>query len=134
MEYRRTIRFADTDAAGVVYFANLLSVCHEAYEASIAASGIDLRSFFSASSTAVPILHADIEFFRPVFCGDTIVVKLTSQRLSESEFSVTYNIVKSGEDRSIARATTRHACIDAQKRRRQPLPEDLDRWVLANSP
>ena len=45
-EYPRTIRFADTDAAGVVYFAQILSICHEAYEASLQASGIELRQFF----------------------------------------------------------------------------------------
>ncbi|MBD2021122.1 1,4-dihydroxy-2-naphthoyl-CoA hydrolase, partial [Leptolyngbya sp. FACHB-36] len=42
--YSRTVRFSDTDAAGVVYFASALSICHEAYEASLAAVGVDLRS------------------------------------------------------------------------------------------
>ncbi|MDJ0549913.1 MAG: 1,4-dihydroxy-2-naphthoyl-CoA hydrolase, partial [Microcystis aeruginosa] len=32
MSYERLIYLADTDAAGVVYFAHLLSICHEAYE------------------------------------------------------------------------------------------------------
>ena len=30
--YYYTVRFQDTDAAGVVYFANVLRICHEAYE------------------------------------------------------------------------------------------------------
>ena len=38
--YHRTIRFADTDAAGVVFFPNYLTICHEAYEESLAAAGI----------------------------------------------------------------------------------------------
>ena len=45
--YTRSIRFHETDAAGVVYFANVLVLCHEAYEASLAAAGIDLGEFFS---------------------------------------------------------------------------------------
>jgi len=32
--YSRTVHFADTDAAGVVFFANFLAICHEAYEES----------------------------------------------------------------------------------------------------
>jgi len=48
--YRRTIRFADTDAAGVVFFPNYFSICHEAYEESLAADGIEFQSF-SASTT-----------------------------------------------------------------------------------
>ena len=42
--YHRTIRFKDTDAAGVVYFANILAICNEAYEESLEASGIDFRN------------------------------------------------------------------------------------------
>ena len=41
--YSRTIHFADTDAAGVVYFARYLSICHEAYEEALAAAGIDMK-------------------------------------------------------------------------------------------
>ena len=37
--YERTIHFADTDAAGVVFFANYLRLCHEAYEEALAAAG-----------------------------------------------------------------------------------------------
>jgi 1,4-dihydroxy-2-naphthoyl-CoA hydrolase len=52
--YNRTVRFQDTDAAGVVYFANVLSMCHEAYEASLAASGINLKSFFNNPTVLFP--------------------------------------------------------------------------------
>jgi len=30
--YGRTIRFQETDAAGVIYFSNVLVLCHEAYD------------------------------------------------------------------------------------------------------
>ncbi|MEM6398800.1 MAG: thioesterase family protein, partial [Cyanobacteria bacterium P01_D01_bin.116] len=60
--YNRTIRFQDTDAAGVVYFANVLAICHEAYEASLESLGIDIKQFFTNSSTAFPIIHADVDF------------------------------------------------------------------------
>ena len=45
--YRRIVHFQDTDAAGVVYFVNVLAICHEAYEASLAAFDINLKVFFS---------------------------------------------------------------------------------------
>lgn len=43
--YKRIIRFQDTDAAGVVYFANILAMGHEAYEASLNQVEINLKSF-----------------------------------------------------------------------------------------
>jgi 1,4-dihydroxy-2-naphthoyl-CoA hydrolase len=72
--YHRTIRFSDTDAAGVVYFAKVLSICHEGYEASLAASGINLHSFFNNETVAIPIIHASVDFWRPMFCGDSIII------------------------------------------------------------
>jgi 1,4-dihydroxy-2-naphthoyl-CoA hydrolase len=75
-EYQRQVRLSDTDAAGVVYFANGLQICHEAYEAFLTAAGVDLRSFFSGQTMAVPVVKAEIGFRRPLYVGDALVVQL----------------------------------------------------------
>lgn len=129
--YSRTIHFQDTDAAGVVYFANVLSICHEAYEASLAASGIDLKQFFRITETAVPIIHASVDFYRPLFCGDRILVQLMPQQQGEDEFQVAYEIfLAEASDRSAAKAMTRHVCIDPATRSRKPLSKELVQWLL----
>ncbi|WP_235656574.1 acyl-CoA thioesterase, partial [Fischerella thermalis] len=91
--YHRTVRFQDTDAAGVVYFANVLTICHEAYEESLEASGINLKEFFSNPTVAFPIVHANVDFFRPMFCGDKLIVSLMPQKLSIEKFEINYEIV-----------------------------------------
>ncbi len=45
--YQRTVRFAEVDGAGFVFFAKYLELCHEAYEASLLRSGIELRTCLS---------------------------------------------------------------------------------------
>ncbi len=60
--YHRTIHFPDTDAAGVVFFANYLSICHEAYEEALAAAGVEMRSFFTASGVVVPITKSNADY------------------------------------------------------------------------
>ena len=90
--YQRTIHFRDTDAAGVVYFANVLSMCHEAYEASLQASGIHLRTFFSDRHRAIPIVHSSVDFFQPMFCGETYSIELVPALVKPSEVSITYQI------------------------------------------
>ncbi len=129
--YTRTIHFQDTDAAGVVYFANVLAICHEAYEASLSASGIDLRSFFSNSAIAIPIVHANIDFQRPMFCGDIVQVQLAPNSCGDSEFEVSYRIAQTpGEaSKTLARALTRHVCIIPTTRRRQALPDEMVGWL-----
>ena len=133
--YDRTIYFRDTDAAGVVYFANGLSICHEAYEASLAASGIELKSFFRGGAIAVPITHASIDFFKPMFCGDRIVVSLVKTLLSPDSFQIEYQLffdLESDEKKAIARALTKHVCIDSITRKRCNLSQDLKKWIELN--
>ncbi|MCU0543822.1 MAG: acyl-CoA thioesterase [Oscillatoriaceae cyanobacterium Prado104] len=128
--YTRTVRFQDTDAAGVVYFANVLVVCHEAYEASLAASSINLKIFFSNPELAIPIIHASVDFYRPMFAGDRLIVQLTPKQVSSSEFEIAYEVF-AGEvaAKGAAKALTKHVCIDATSRTRKPLSEELMNWL-----
>ncbi|MGD1908912.1 MAG: acyl-CoA thioesterase [Leptolyngbyaceae cyanobacterium] len=130
--YHRTIRFQDTDAAGVVYFANVLSICHEAYEAALADAGIELQAFFGKGEIAVPIVHADIDFRQPFHCGDRIAVHLTATAMDEHRFAVQYEIIGSTK-RSAATAQTIHICINVSARCRCPLPQALQGWLALHS-
>ena len=128
--YQRTARFQDTDAAGVVYFANVLAICHEAYEESLAASGINIKDFFTNPSVAFPIVHASVDFFRPMFCGDKLIVKLATQKLGVDKFEISYEILIS--DIVVAKAITRHVCIDANTRSKRELTSKMMEWVAIN--
>lgn len=125
-----TIRLSDTDAAGVVYFANVLVICHQAYEESLAAGGINLKEFVSNSSTAIPIVHTEVDFFRPMFCGNKLLIRLMPQQLSETEFEVNYQIfTASSPEQQLAKALTRHVGIAPASRKRTHLPEAIIQWL-----
>lgn len=128
--HKRTVRFQDTDAAGVVYFANVLSICHEAYEASLAASGINLQSFFKNPEAAIPIIHASVDFRRPMFCGDELLIHLTPQLLDDTKFEIAYQILAaSSPEQQLAKAITRHVCINPLTRVKAQLPEYIIQWL-----
>ena len=130
--YQRIVRFHETDAAGVVYFANVLNLCHEAYEASLAASGVNLKIFFGGSAIAIPIVHADIDFRRPMFCGDLLKIDLTPHSQDPSSFEITYQITEdTANARPLAKALTRHVCIDTTERNRHPFATRNNSMVAA---
>lgn len=131
--YIRTVRFQDTDAAGVVYFANVLAMCHEAYEASLAASGINLKAFFSNSKVAIPIVSAKVDFRRPMFCGEDLIIELIAQQLSDNEFEIAYQIfIGDAKDKWAAKAVTKHVCINPETRKRQNLSEEMMEWLSSS--
>ena len=120
--YEYTIQFRDTDAAGVVYFANILSICHIAYEASLIESGIDLKLFVNNPEFAVPITHTSADFFKPLYCGDRITIELTPRSIDSCRFEITYQL-------GSATAITKHVVIDPTTRKRQKLPIILTNWL-----
>ncbi|MGD1898173.1 MAG: acyl-CoA thioesterase [Phormidesmis sp.] len=162
------IRFQETDAAGVMYFANLLTLCHEAYEVALAAAGFDITHFFSReNAVAVPIVHTEADFYRPMHCGETVAIYPRATQLSAHSFEICYKIYavssqiaetdpsepadveladadieladiapahksqahKRRDPRGIAKALTRHVCINSATRQRQPLTPELKRWI-----
>lgn len=129
--YLRTVRLADTDAAGVVYFVQALSMCHEAYEESLARAGVDLKAFFDNPATAIPIVHTEMDFLKPMFAGDRLTITLTPESISESEFEINYQIVNDSSSKTLlATAKTRHVCIDPLHRRRASIPEFMRQWLM----
>ena len=124
--YQRKIRFADTDAAGVVYFTNLLSICHEAYEEYLANININLNNFFQDSLTAIPIIHAEIDFLKPLFCGDIILVKIYPKLVDEKIFTMEYQIFN--DTQKVAMALTKHIAINPQTREVTVIPETIKKY------
>ena len=128
--YQRPIRFQETDAAGVMYFANALNLCHEAYEESLHWAGIDLKIYFAGDPVAVPITHTSVDYRAPSFCGDLQVIELTPTAISESSFEISYRILTPGDSgRLLCQALTRHVCIQKCDRQRTPIPESLLQWI-----
>jgi 1,4-dihydroxy-2-naphthoyl-CoA hydrolase len=127
--YKRTIRFQDTDAAGVVYFANILVICHEAYEDSLKKAEINLKTFFVNPNFAIPIVHASVDFRFPLFCGDQILIESNPEIINENSFKIQYQIGLDNSDQLIAEATTKHICINPKTRQRQPLPPEIINWL-----
>ncbi|HUJ42907.1 MAG TPA: thioesterase family protein [Opitutaceae bacterium] len=132
--YHRTVRFADTDAAGVVFFPNYLAICHEAYEESLAAAGIELQTFFHAQDLVAPVVKCQAEYLRPLTCGDKIRVTLTSAPLGTDGYAIDYEIRRLGDPAKLAaRLRTEHLCIASASRRRCVAPPALAAWLKRHS-
>jgi 1,4-dihydroxy-2-naphthoyl-CoA hydrolase len=130
--YECTVHFADTDAAGVVFFANYLRICHEAYEAALSSAGIELKSFFADKGVIVPIAKSEASYLRPLYPGDKLSVSCAPVALSDNSFEIRFEITRVGPPRKIAGSVrTEHVCIASTDRKRQALPAALAAWVTA---
>lgn len=138
LSQQRTVRFGDTDAAGVMHFHQLLRWCHEAYEQSLEQFGIQATALFPTPNggvaVALPIIHCSADFLRPLACGDMLSVQLTPLPLDSGRFEVAYVFRRSTDDsQEVARGLTRHLAIDTSSRRRCLLPPAIDQWLQGST-
>lgn len=137
--YTRTLYLRDTDAAGIAYFASILSICHEAYEASLTAAAAPLADLLLQGDVAIPVIEASARFLQPLRCGDICEVQLVPQHWQAHRFAIAYQLyiaaehadgsaANSAQSKPAATALTQHYSIHPATRQRQPLPEALWRW------
>jgi len=130
--YERTIRFADIDAAGFVFFARYLAICHEAYEQSLLEAGIELRAYFVAERTLLPVTKSQAQYLAPLQSGERVRVELSRTRLSDSGYRLDYRLVRLGAAEKLAALVqTEHLAIDLQTLERKPIPAALAQWLAA---
>jgi 1,4-dihydroxy-2-naphthoyl-CoA hydrolase len=124
----RNIYLSDTDAAGVLYFARGMSLCHEAYEEWLQVRGISLQKILLEKKIALPIVHCQIDFFNPIFCGDRLEIKLELLEIETTYFAIAYQLfATSSTDQLLAKALTKHVCIDPHTRKRVALIPEIAR-------
>jgi 1,4-dihydroxy-2-naphthoyl-CoA hydrolase len=148
LRIERTVRFGDTDAAGVMHFHQLLRWCHEAYEESLERFGIPPAEVFPtprwdgtpAASTpmvALPIVHCSADFLRPLVCGDRLNIQLHPIQIEAGGFEVAYHVRRLGSDgpaEVVAQGLTCHRAIDATTRKGCELPGGISQWLEKSRP
>lgn len=121
------VRLRHTDAAGVLFFAEQLALCHEAYEAYLDQVGLSLGPLLRGGQFGLPIVHAAIDLTAPLFVSDPLRIELRATRVGTSSFTLTYRLRR--HDEVVGTAETVHVAIDGQSRQKMPLPDAVRRGV-----
>jgi len=131
VSYRTEIHLRDTDATGVLYFAEQFRLALEAFEHFLKESGLSLNELIQKSSFLMPIVHAEGDYFAPLQVGDEIEIFPALSRLGTSSFTVSARFMKKGGE--VGKVSIVHVAVDKSSKRSIPIPEPL-RKVLSKLP
>lgn len=92
--YLRTIRLKETDATGVLYCSELVSLGLEAFEAFLQAQGFVLSEMLAKKHFLMPVVHVEADFLAPLRVGDEVTIELALSHLGTKSFHLTTNIFK----------------------------------------
>ncbi|MGB5833740.1 MAG: acyl-CoA thioesterase [Thiohalocapsa sp.] len=134
-QYRFQIRLHDTDVAGVLFFAHLFRHAHDAYEVWMSELGFPLDRLIRDGELALPLVHAEADYRRPLRHGDRVCLSLAVAELGTGSFKIDYQFrTQDGELAAVAR--TVHVCIHPGHGLPHALPEALSnalRLLLVSS-
>jgi 1,4-dihydroxy-2-naphthoyl-CoA hydrolase len=120
------IQLHDTDAAGILFFANQFRIVHDVYERFMGRLGFGFRDRFEKRDFIIPIVHAEADFSRPLRVGDDIEITLSVGRVGQTSFILNYHLTDL-EGRTVGKAVTVHVTIDPDTGVKIDLPDAFRR-------
>lgn len=113
------VRFAETDAMGIVHHSRYLPMLEEARIAYLRHIGHPYQEIREAG-VDMNVLEAFVQYRRPLLFDDVVEVHTTMASVERASFQMAYLLTVDGEVR--ATAVTAHGCVTPEGRPRR-LPE-----------
>lgn len=117
------VYYEDTDAAGIVYYANYLKFAERARTEMMRAAGTGHRERMDAAGVLWAVRRCHADYLSPARLDDAIEVRSWIVDVGAARLDIGQTIVRGGTD--LARLALRLACIDRAHGRAARLPAAL---------
>ena len=117
------VYYEDTDAAGIVYYANYLKFLERARTEWLTALGLSLTALASEHHAVFVVHRLEIEYRQPARLGDALEVTMTPIERGRSKLVVAQDVLHNGE--LLARAKVTLALVDRRYWRLMRMPAPL---------
>ena len=118
-----SVYWEDTDAGGVVYYANYLKFMERCRTEWLRAMGIDQSRLLALRQLQFVVVNVTVDFLRPAVLHDEILVTAELERLGGATIHFKQTIMRGGEQ--LIDASTRVACLDSSTLKPRAIPKDL---------
>ena len=121
------VYYEDTDAAGVVYYANYLRFCERARTEWLRALDIQQKKLFSEQAIAFVVTHVDAKYLKGAELDDELVVLSSINSIGAASIAFEQEIRRAGS--LLFSAKIKVACVDWKQHRAVRLPDDLRKLI-----
>jgi len=121
--HRVRVYWEDTDAGGVVYYANYLKFLERCRTEWLRALGIDQPRLRAERGLQFVVVNVTVDFLRPALLDDEVLVTAELVKLTGATIQFKQAIWR--QDIQLIGASARVACLDSATLRPRPIPKDL---------
>jgi acyl-CoA thioester hydrolase len=119
------VRYADTDAAGIVHYARYLAYLEVARAEALRALGVAPEAV-AAFSVAARVLEAKLHYRAPARFDDLLDVGARVTKVSDTRFHWAYEIRRNSDQQMVLTAETEHCWSDGGP---SPRASSIPPWV-----
>lgn len=114
--HRTQIRvyYEDTDAAGIVYYANYLKFAERARTDALRLAGIDQSAMLRDTGTGFVVRHASIEFLKPASLDDLLTLETSLHDMGKASMTMRQSVMRN--DELLVTLTVKIACVGSSKK------------------
>ena len=128
------VYYEDTDAGGVVYYANYLRFMERARTEWLGELGFEIDQLVDEQGVMFVVRSASVDYMRPARLNDRLIVSVSMQQYAGASFSVNQAVTFANTSERLVEGSTRVtackgsirlACVDARTHRPRRLPKEL---------
>lgn len=125
------VYYEDTDAGGVVFYANYLKFFERARTEMLRAIGYEQDQLIAVEGIIFVVRSVQVDYLSPARFNEQLQVSAKVSLAKKA--SLTFEQVITRGDDVLCRGSVRIACLDAQTMRPKAIPETLFRSILEHT-
>ncbi|WP_090251151.1 tol-pal system-associated acyl-CoA thioesterase [Ectothiorhodospira marina] len=131
------VYYEDTDAGGVVFYANYLKFMERARTEWLRELGFEQQRLMEAQGVMFAVRSAQLDYLRPAILDDALTI--TSQVVDQRRASlrIHHEVWRGSEGDApelLCRGEVKIACLDARQFTPRPIPDNLAALMHAGDP
>jgi YbgC/YbaW family acyl-CoA thioester hydrolase len=132
LTFSRPVRFEEVDAAGIVFFARYLHICHDAMEAVFDPLPGGYRALITERRVGFPAVHTECDFAAPLRYGDIVRVETKVVRIGETSVTFAFTLVRTRDEVVAAKVTHTTVVCSLDTMEKTKVPDDVRAVLTAH--
>ena len=117
------VYYEDTDAGGIVYYANYLRFMERARSEWLRMNGVDVAELADESRLMFTVREIHLDFLRVARLSDNLEVSVSLTRVRRVSVELEQTVTLAGE--VLCTAQVRLACVDVDSLKPKPIPDGI---------
>lgn len=117
------VYYEDTDAAGIVYYANYFRFLERGRTEFLRGLGYQQQEIALNTGLAFAVRSVNAEYLLPARLDDELVVRTGIESLGRAQLMFVQTVTRGGE--LLLEARVRIVCLDLKKNKAAPIPGDI---------